>query len=309
MPGMSRLTGFVLIVFWLAGCQTTVAPVATKSCQPMGYNKSALLALKTNGFQIDDQKQRQSFALALVDCLGSRDPVVRDGVAYEALAAYLRGNKLDNSTIEQLRLNLLLILNPKSQDRFGFRRPFAALILAEVVRADRLDRVFTPMQRAEIVNAATSYMNRNSDYRGFDAKEGWRHGVAHTADLMMQLVLNPAVTSVQLQDIADAIANQVAPPGEHFYIYGEPERLARPIYYLAGRGKLSEQQWADWFARIATPAPLASWGEVWSSQAGLAKMHNTKMFAESIYVFATADASDNTKPLAEGALAVLKALN
>src|SRR5258705_220852 len=74
-----------------------------------------------------------------------------------------------------------------------------------------------------------------TDRRGFDATQGWRHGVAHGADLLLQLGLNPALSAAQLDAIVQAIASQVAPAGEHFYVYGEPERLARPIAYIAKR--------------------------------------------------------------------------
>ena len=40
--------------------------------------------------------------------------------------------------------------------------------------------------RGEELNIALSVR----DYRGFDAKQGWRHGVAHGADLLLQLSRN-----------------------------------------------------------------------------------------------------------------------
>ena len=36
------------------------------------------------------------------------------------------------------------------------------------------------------------------DYRGFVPGAGWRRAVAHGADLLMQLALNPAVERTQL---------------------------------------------------------------------------------------------------------------
>jgi hypothetical protein len=49
------------------------------------------------------------------------------------------------------------------------------------------------------------------DYRGFDTAEGWRHGVAHGADLALQLVLNPAVDKPQIERLLAAVGRQVAP--------------------------------------------------------------------------------------------------
>ena len=77
--------------------------------------------------------------------------------------------------------------------------------------------------------------------------------------LLLQLVLNPKVTTRQLARIAAALGSQVAPAGEHFYVYGEYVRLARPVYFLAMRDELGEHVWADWFEGLATPVPFADW--------------------------------------------------
>src|SRR5690606_22331598 len=93
----------------------------------------------------------------------------------------------------------------------------------------------TPAQRIALVTTATTYVEGVRDWRGFDETDGWRHGVAHGADLLMQLALNPALEKPQLDPILAAVARQVAPAG-HFYIYGEPERLARPVVFALQRG-------------------------------------------------------------------------
>lgn len=80
------------------------------------------------------------------------------------------------------------------------------------------------------------------DYRGFDDRQGWRHGVAHGADLLMQLSLNPAFGKPELTRIRDAVAAQVMPAG-HAYVFGEGERMAAPIVYIARRGVFTEAEW------------------------------------------------------------------
>src|SRR4030095_4960135 len=105
------------------------------------------------------------------------------------------------------------------------------------------------------------------DYRGFDAKDGWRHGVAHGADLLMQLVLNPAVDRAGIDRVLAAVASQVVPAAEHSYIDGAPHRLARPVLFAAQRGIYTAEEWTAWFAKLADPAPFASWGDVYSRRA------------------------------------------
>lgn len=283
------------------------AALATEECRPLGYGKAELLDLRAQEFAIDDPAERQRFVLDLLDCLANPDPVLRDQVAYEGFATLLRGRQLDSDTIRQLRTALLGQMTA-TDDESGFQRPFAALVLSEVARADRIEPMFTDEERAGLVTAACDYMRSIDDYRGFDETEGWRHGVAHDADLLMQLALNPALDRDQLIHIRDAVASQVAPPGNHFYVYGESGRLARPILFVAMREEFTNDEWADWFESIASPEPFAAWGEVFSSQAGLAKLHNTRAFLQVIYVNATASDNAALAPLRSASLEALRKL-
>jgi len=303
-----RLLWMVLGGVGLAACQPGTEPLPSARCQPSAYDKAGLIQLRAENFQIQDAEQRRRFALALTDCLGDPDPVLRDQVAYEGLATMLRGKQLSAETIESLRASLIEQMSNADPAGDGFRRPFAALVLSEVARADRVDPVFSADQRGEMVAAATAYMRDIDDYRGFDEQQGWRHGVAHAADLLMQLALNPALDRAQLLDILDAIATQVAPPGAHFYVYGESKRLSRPVLFVAMREVISKQEWADWFKRLASPAPFPDWSSVYTTQAGLAKLHNTRDFAQALYVSATANGEAALAPLGDGALTILTQL-
>ncbi len=279
-----------------------------QGCSPLGLDRSQLMALRTDGFSIDDADERNRFALELLPCLASPDPELRDGVAYKAYFVLLRSGSLDGATIKSLRDELIAVLEGPD-DAAGFHRPFAALALAEVARVDRIAPLYSAKERAELVDAAAAYLREIDDYRGYDEQSGWRHAVAHTADLVIQLALNPAIDEGHLRTLVEAVATQVAPSGTHFYTYGEYERLARPVYYIADRGELSATFWKEWFGRLASPAPFEGWGDTFASQEGLALRHNTRTFAMTLHVLATAWESESTRLLAEGALEVIRAMN
>ncbi|MEL7449156.1 MAG: DUF2785 domain-containing protein [Pseudomonadota bacterium] len=303
------MLGALCLAFAVAGCQTlspTLDQTPAAPCQPLGLDKAALLTLKANSFALPEAL-RQDFALSLVPCLASTDPELRDGIGYEGFATLLRAKQLTRDTIQQLRTELLASLKD-DDDAAGVHRPFAALVLSEVARADRVDPVFSDAERAELVDAGVAYMAAVTDYRGFDETDGWRHGVAHTADLFLQLALNPALTTAQAEQLAAAIMLKVAPPGDHFYVYGEYQRLARPLVYLALNHDPGEAFWAEVFGQLASPAPFAAWGDAWRSQAGLARLHNTQAFATTVYTFAQSSGAPAAAPLASGALSVLRAL-
>lgn len=274
-----------------------LASPVSAACPPDGYSKRDLLEIRQSGFELP-APARNALAVALLDCLADPDPDIRDGVTYEGLATWLRGELLDGGTIDSLyqrvRADLL-----GAEDAGGFLKPFAALVLSEIARTDRVGNTFTAQRREDLVAAATAYMAAVSDYRGFSETEGWRHGVAHGADLVLQLVLNEHIDAAQVERLVNATLTQVAPPGKNFYIYGEPGRLARAAYYAHTRAVIGEERWREWLATLTDPAPLASWDEAYSSQVGLARRHNTLEFLMALHVYATASGSDSDRSFGE----------
>ncbi len=268
------------------------------------FSDNELLQLKHQEFVITDDEMRQQVALKLVHCVEHSNPAIRDGVVYEAFHHWLRQAQLFPNTTQLLFEQLLTVLRSHEQDKQGFRKPFAALVLSEVVRVDRVTPYLNNQQRQQLVDTVTEYMTGIEDYRGFDDSQGWRHGVAHTADIMLQLALNKKVTKAQLSQLLDSIIKQVVPKSGHFYIYGEPRRLAMPVIYIALRGLHSQQEWQVWLDRLTKPAPMKSWADMYTSNLGLAKLHNSRSFFNSLIVMIAKSEHPNLariKPLLEQA--------
>jgi len=283
----------------LAACATVPAGAQTQ-CQPAGYTRQQLDALKAAEWALPDDVARNRLALALADCVGDPDPTLRDGIAYEGLQYWLRAQRLSPETMRALAANLEAQLS--APDPQGFRQPFAALVLSEVARADRIEPYLDAQARTLLLDRSLTYFTSVHDYRGFDEREGWRHGVAHGADVLLQLSLNPALGKPELERIRDAIATQVAPQ-EHFYIYGESERLARPIIFIAQRGLISEEEWTRWFAQFPTAGE-----NMFASQAGLARRHNVNAFLQIVWLNAKLSESTADDVVLPGAEAALRAM-
>ena len=254
-------------------------------CPPADHSLSQLLDFKQAGFKIENAAQRNELAIALLQCVGNPDPTIRDGIAYEGIATWLRGKSLSPETTDFLYDGLLKLISDES-DKNGFQQPFAALLLSEVARTDRIEDTFSLDKRAEIVKVAVNYLGHVKDYRGFSETEGWRHGVAHGADLVLQLVLNKNINAEQVSRLMTAVSLQVSPPGEVFYIYGEPARLARAVFYAQRRAVLDEPSWKSWLDGITDPNPLQDWNSAYSSQQGLARRHNTLAFLRALFLYA-----------------------
>ena len=254
------------------------------SCPPPGTDRAALEALRDRQFTIAEDARRNALALELLECLGHPDPFLRDDIAYTGLAAMMRRDEITHETARQMLERLTKLLLQDTADDDGFRRPFAALVLAEVARMDRIDPFLSPPEREGLVRTAKNYLAGVWDYRGFSDSEGWRHGVAHGADLVLQLSLNERVDANGLQTLLGAVFGQVVPSSGHSYRFGEAQRLARPVLFAAQRGLIEEATWVAWFDALINPAPFKDWASTYRSQSGLARIHNTRAFAYELEV-------------------------
>lgn len=271
-------------------------------CPPQGSSRESLQALKQRDFAVADAASRNALALALVGCLPDPDPALRDGVGYEALAHWMRAGELDAATLRELRARLGSIIDGGEGD--GFARPFAALALAEMARTDRVAPWMTPPERDAMVAQAAAYVETVQDYRGFDDAQGWRHGVAHGADWLMQLALHPALARAQADRILAAVAAQVAPAAGHAYVHGEPGRLARPVLFVARHRVHSDAEWQEWFAALASG--LGDPGAAGRDAAWLARRHDLVAFLQDVYLESDTSTDTSIHALNAAALAALE---
>jgi hypothetical protein len=106
---------------------------------------------------VPDAAERQRLAEGLVDCLADPDPTLRDGIAYEALAHWMRAGEIDEAGLRSLRDRCTRVAGRRCR---GFRRPFDALVVSEVARTDRIKPWMTPEERGAMVDAASRFSNR-----------------------------------------------------------------------------------------------------------------------------------------------------
>jgi hypothetical protein len=280
-----------------------IAP-AFATCPPEGQTVDTLKQLKAIKFQSSDADERKKIAIGLVACLGDPDPTMRDEIAYTGLMTWMRGNVFDDDTLRALRDALYAQLD--GDDAEGFRKPFTALVLSELARTDRIKPWLTPEERAAMVEKAAAYLQSVSDYRGFDDKEGWRHGVAHGADWVMQLALNPALERAQTDRLLEAIATQAVPDAGNAYVFGEGGRLARPVIDIAQRGFYTQKDWDTWFGKLVPR--LGDPAVAWNDSHWLARRHDLMAFLMSLYIEADQSADPNIHFLKASIVTAVKAV-
>ena len=275
-------------------------PAHAGECADLAAPAEAAIAAAPAGGFADSRLVRM-----LAYCLGDADPAIRDGLAYGSLAALLREGAVGEADRRALLEELSALLAPDARDAEGFLKPFAALVLSEVARTDRVNPWMSAVERKALVGTGAAYLEGVTDYRGFDDEEGWRHGVAHGADLLMQLSLNPAVDEADAQRMLDAIGVQIASDEAPAFVFDEPRRLSRPLLFLVQRGLLTEEAVTAWFEAISDPAPLVTWEDAFQSESALARRHNLRAFGYAVLVAATENEDEALKRLRPGALHLL----
>jgi hypothetical protein len=275
---------------------------STTGCSRPPARRTAWLALAEAKFEVADAAERQRKAMEVLDCLADPDPKLRDGVGFESLYTWLRAGAIDAPTQIALAERVLPKVEAE-EDAAGFQRPFAALVLAELVRADRVARANSapPIQdegtRQRFVAAAERFLVTTRDHRGFDATDGWRHAVAHGADLVVQLGIHPATTAAEARRLLDAVASQIAPPGVS-YVFGEPDRLATAVGIVYGRGLLDEAFWDGWFAAVGARWKRSEGPAAYGSLDGLARRHDVRAFLHAVSFAARANPNPANEKLA-----------
>lgn len=260
-------------------------------CFSKEWTKPAFAKLKGEKFVLKNKAQKDALSLQLLNCLANPDAKIRDGIAFETLSFWLRNDHLSNVIHLKMYDYLTNVLTSKVKDSNGVYQSFSMLMLSEVARVDRKTPFLTGVQRDRLVIIGTNFLTNLRDYRGFTDNVGWRHGIAHSSDLMLQLALNPKITKAQLDTMLDALASQVTANDQHAYIHGEPKRIAMAVLYIFLKKQHSVEEWNKWLSSVITSSPFNQWQDVYKSEKGLTKLHNTQSFLFSLY--ATIKASKN----------------
>lgn len=273
---------FITCISLFAGvCAALVTATATATaqqtpsinsdgCYEHGWSKARLLTLPAKQFQVTAAEQAVLWQ-QLRFCLAESDPQIRDDVAFAGYSHWLRSGVVDPTSALQLLQTMQQDLATGVDDTNQVYRPFAMLLLSELARLDRVKPYLTARQRQQLVQTVADFLRQLTDLRGFDAKVGWRHGIAHAADAVMQLALNSAIGRLELLKLRDALTIHLMPQ-HHAYTDGEPARLARALVYLLQRPEITEQEWQLWLSQASLPPQQP----LYQSRSGLNYLHNSR---------------------------------
>jgi hypothetical protein len=210
-------------------------------------------ALKEQQFQLAPGQSAPELASEAAQLLGSTDPAIRDGIAYEALSDWVYGKQLLTAPqLEQLRAqlarNAVQGLGGTGDDSL-FLRSFSILALSVLAAEDLQKPFLTPEHYAGLVDLGIQSLAQERDLRGYVPGKGWGHATAHAADLLKFLARNPKLQPVQQQRIVAAVATRLRSAGVVF-VWGEDARLAATLASVARRADAESGNFSRWFEEL-----------------------------------------------------------
>ncbi len=240
------------------------------SAQPVQHDRIFWRAVAANKYAVPEHESADALAQELSSLLASRDPELRDDLAYSILARWIyRPNILSTPTLisltDEWRANLMGGLGEQGTNSV-LKRSFSALCLSSMAGRE----VRSPFMGAEryhaLIAESIAYLTAERDLRGYDAQLHWIHATAHTADLLGALADSPLLRKEEGSAILDAIASRLSTASE-VYTQGEQDRLATAVVSVVRRADFDPSAFGPWLARIqdedrnvwteTTPASLA----------------------------------------------------
>ena len=209
-----------------------------------------------DGLRVPDGHRIDDLTAELVTMLGARDPAVRDGIAYPALATWISRGVYDDLLVglgDGLVSGLAIGLGETSAPSV-FRRSFSALIVAECVQRDTVVRRLPATKILDWGDRVATWFIRERDLRGYVPGEGWAHAIAHGADAIGALSDSPHLGKAELTVMLDVLADRLLLPTESLFGAGEPDRMATATMHILRRNVVPLSLLEPWIARLANAA-------------------------------------------------------
>jgi hypothetical protein len=243
---MNKLRGKALpVTLSLFICTFTTARAAAEGLHGKEYWRK----IRANHYLVPEGEKAFPLAKELSGYLKVSDPELRDDLAYSILATWISGR--DAFSADELlaleaewRGNLQAGIGESGTDTI-FGRSFSALCLSSIAERELKTPFLGEARYRTLLEAALDYLKDERDLRGFDAKKGWIHATAHTADLLAALARHPSFTAQDQARVLKAIAQRIE-TARVIFAFGEQDRLANVLAAMAGRRDFHAAGFATW---------------------------------------------------------------
>jgi hypothetical protein len=202
--------------------------------------------------KLPESVRASNLILEVEPWLGAPDPSLRDGLAETLCARWIRGGLLDDdelrAAVARRCRDLERGLGEKGDDEV-LLRSFSALTLDALAARD-LERPYLGEDGVHaLVTTALDYLAREKDLRGWDARVGWIHATAHTADLLRRLARNPELCDADQDAIVAGLEEKLSNV-DLVFTHGENRRLAQVLVALMSRKDCRVAPIEAWIGRL-----------------------------------------------------------
>jgi hypothetical protein len=245
------------------GHPSVLAALAIGACLAVGNGiadaqtraREQWVALAKGGFAVPAGQTASTLLVEMNALLASRDPVLRDEVAYSAAEKWiLRERAVAPDDLRRLvalwSANLDDGLGSAGDDRI-FKRSFSALCLSLVAAREATTPFLEAAEVQALVDRLLDYLTRERDLRGYDATTGWMHAVAHTADSFKFLARGRHWTPAMLPRLLTVVQQKAAEAGAVF-AWGEPQRVGFALAAAVRRPDADTAAVTRWIGDIET---------------------------------------------------------
>ena len=241
--------------FSRVGCALLFLSVypALINAQSARHDRAFWVAIAQNRYAVPEGQSAAAFARELSQLLGSPDPELRDDLAYSILARWIARPKIleppDLTVLaDEWRANLKSGIG-ESGTNSVLKRSFSALCLSSIAEREAKAPFLGEPRYHQLLADAVTYLQSERDLRGYDAKLGWIHANAHTADLLRALADSPQLTKEEQRNILSALAIRLSSAPE-VYTQGEQDRMAAAVLAVIRRSDYDVASFDSWLAKL-----------------------------------------------------------
>lgn len=233
---------------WLMLCSVMLAAQA-----PVQHDRAFWQAIAQQHYAVPNGESAAALAHELSALLASPDPELRDDLAYSILAHWIsRPNVLQPEQLllltDEWRENLKSGVGETGTNSV-LKRSFSALCLASIAEREAKSPFLGAPRYHQLVADAVAYLQAERDLRGYDAKLGWIHATAHTADLLQALAASSLLTRDEQANILSAIAARLT-SAPQVYTQGEQDRLAQSVVAVIRKANFDAASFGAWVERL-----------------------------------------------------------
>jgi len=255
------------------------------SAQIPQHDRAFWRAIAQNHYAVPANQSAATLSREVSQLLGSPDPELRDDLAYSILENWIyRLNILQTPDLlaltDEWRANLKIGIGESGTDSV-LKRSFSALCLSLMAEREAKAPFLGESRYHQLLAEALAYLESERDLRGYDAKLGWIHANAHTADLLQALSKNSLLTKNEENSMLAALAARLS-SAPQVYTQGEQDRMAAAVLAVIRRPSFDTTDFEGWLKRLEDEDK-----KVWASPLTpetLARYQNHTYFLQALAV-------------------------